>query len=161
MDREFFAQSVLANEQSFYRISKTVLRSDSDCEDAVHNAILNAYMHLGSLREDRFFKTWFVRILLNECYKISRYNRRYISAEQSGPSDEAVRDEGYTELYEAISGLPEKIRLAVVLHYIEDMTVEDTAKVLKIPVGTVKSRLNTGRRLLKEYMEEDDYSEIR
>lgn len=158
MDREFFTKCILENEQSFYRISKTVLRSDSDCEDAVHNAILNAYKHLGSLREDSFFKTWFVRILLNECYKISRYNRRYISAEQYSPSAEAVQDESYTELYEAVSGLPEKIRLAVVLHYIEDMTVEDTAKTLRIPVGTVKSRLNTGRRLLRQFLE-DDYED--
>ena len=158
MEREAFTQSILTNEQSFYRIAKTVLRSDSDCEDAIHNAVLNAFRNLSSLREDRYFKTWFIRILLNECYKISRENRKYLPAEELVTADAAQEKEDYSGLYEAVSKLPEKIRLAIVLHYIEDMKIEDVAKVLRIPKGTVKSRLNTGRRLLREYLE-DDYED--
>ena len=54
---------------------------------------------------------------------------------------------------EAIDSLPEKIRLAVILYYVEDYSIKEIKGILHIPEGTVKSRLNKGRSLLKEYLE--------
>ena len=58
----------------------------------------------------------------------------------------------YGPLYEAIDGLPEKLRLAVILYYFEEMDFSATAKVMGIPEGTVKSRLSKARKLLKEVL---------
>lgn len=58
----------------------------------------------------------------------------------------------YGPLYEAVDGLPEKLRLAVILFYFEEMDIAATAQVLGIPEGTVKSRLSKARKLLKEVL---------
>ncbi len=68
---------------------------------------------------------------------------------QSVPAPE---NPDYGPLYEAVDGLPEKLRLAVILFYFEEMDIAATAQVLGIPEGTVKSRLSKARKLLKEVL---------
>ena len=72
MDREQFTSAVLAAEPTLYRVAKTMLRSEHDCADAAQQAILRAWEQLDSLRSTRYFKTWLVRILINECSTILR-----------------------------------------------------------------------------------------
>ena len=68
----------------------------------------------------------------------------------------APQKEDYTELYDAIGRLPEKLKLAVILFYFHGMDIAATAAALDIPQGTVKSRLNKARRCLKEVLNETD-----
>lgn len=154
MDKETFSEKVLSNEQMLYRIAKTILFSDSDCEDAVAQAIYKAYTALPHLREERYFTTWLVRILLNECYRVQREKRRQTVFEEYMAADDGREEENRTELYEAVASLPEKIRITVELYYIEGYSVEETGKILGIPPGTVKSRLSAGRQKLKTILEE-------
>ena len=76
MDREQFTSAVLAAEPTLYRVAKTMLRSEHDCADAAQQAILRAWEQLDSLRSTRYFKTWLVRILINECSTILRRQQR-------------------------------------------------------------------------------------
>lgn len=76
MDREQFTSAVLAAEPTLYRVAKTMLRSEHDCADAAQQAILQAWEQLDSLRSTRYFKTWLVRILINECSTILRRQQR-------------------------------------------------------------------------------------
>ena len=153
MDKDTFAAEVLANEQMLYRISKSILFYDSDCGDAVQEAIFKAYSKISQLREEKYFTSWLVRILINECYRINSSKRRETSFEEYMQSEEA-EEKSFSELYEAIMRLPEKQRLAVELYYIEGYSVEETGKILGIPSGTVKSRLSEGRKKLKAILEE-------
>ncbi|MBQ5994641.1 MAG: sigma-70 family RNA polymerase sigma factor [Clostridia bacterium] len=156
MTKESFADIILKNEETFYRVSKSILRSDTDCEDAIHNAVLKAFENLGRLKREEFFKTWFTRILINECLKIRKENSRYAPESDTLEALPSGQDgsEDYSELYSAISVLPEKLRITVVLFYIEGFRIEEISEILKIPKGTVKSRLNTGRKRLKELLED-------
>ena len=52
-----------------YHIAKGMLKSESDCEDVVSEAVLKAYTKIHTLKEEKYFKTWLIRILINECYK--------------------------------------------------------------------------------------------
>ena len=70
MDKERFGEMILANERQFYRIAKSILRKDEDCQDAAQEAIARAFGHLGSLKEDAYANTWFTRILIRECYTL-------------------------------------------------------------------------------------------
>lgn len=153
MDKETFTAKVLASEQMLYRISKSILFYDSDCEDAVQEAIFKAWSKISGLREEKYFTTWLVRILINECYRINNGKSRETGFEEYMGSREA-EETGVPELYEAMMKLPEKIRVTVELYYIEGYSVEETGRILEIPGGTVKSRLSEGRKKLKTFLEE-------
>ena len=153
MDNTIFEKLVLQNEQKLYRISMSMLRNEADAQDAVHDAILKAYKNLDSLKKEEYFSTWLVRILINCCNRQLKENSRRSDIEDNLP-DVASRDNPYlsVELGEAIDSLPPKIRITVILYYIEDFSVKDIKRVLHIPEGTVKSRLSKGRALLKEML---------
>ena len=157
MNREQFILHVRESEATMYRMAKSILTQESDCEDAAQNAILHAYEKLDSLRDERYFKTWLIRILLNECYKIRNSQKRIVPYEEycEKQSDVSVPEQG-SELYEAVQRLEEKVRTVIVLHYVEGYSVEETADILNIPVGTVKSRLHSGRKRLRILLEEED-----
>ncbi|MGL5330075.1 MAG: RNA polymerase sigma factor [Peptostreptococcaceae bacterium] len=156
MDKNTFIQKVIEAEQTLYNVSKSILINDTHCEDAVQEAILKAYDKLDTLKKEEFFKTWLVRILINECYKLKRKEKKEICYEEGLLNVASKENKDYTELYQAIKDLPQKISITLVLYYVEGYSTEEIKKILKIPSGTVKSRLSKGRKLLKnklEYME--------
>ena len=155
MDRDEYERQVRAAEGTLYNVAKTMLLNESDCEDAVSDAILSAWLRLGSLRETRYFKTWLVRILINECNKRLRRKKLTVPYEDymDTPSPEP---EDYSDLYRAVAELKPKFRIAVLLFYIEGYSLVETARLLKIPQGTVKSRLNAARKILKERLSNED-----
>ncbi len=157
MDKEQFTVRVLSAEQSLYRIAKSILWDDDDCEDAMQNAILSAYSGLASLREEEYFQTWLTRILINECYLLIRRKRPHISYEEymrsedchtEGGSDQAT--DPFSEVFSEICGLEEKYRLPFVLHYVEGYSVKEIAGMLKCSQGSVKTRLYRSRNRLRE-----------
>lgn len=155
MDKDKFTQEVLDAETTMYRVAKSILINESDCEDAVSEAVVKAYSKLHTLREERYFKTWLIRILINECYRIKRSHSRLLPLEEySGGL--TVSDEPHSDLYRALTRLKPQLRIAIVLHYIEGYSVAETAGILKIPSGTVKSRLHTGRNLLKKELDNNE-----
>lgn len=157
MDREKFLQLTLEAESTLFHISFSILHDEQDCADAVQEGILKAYMQRNKLREIKYFKTWLVRIVINECYGILRKNRKHQRFEENIAENKSylgnyVKEE-YLDLYHAISKLEEKEKICILLFYMEDYSVAEIADVLKIPVGTVKSRLNRGRKKLKAYLD--------
>ncbi len=81
MDKTTFTNNILESEQTLYRVSKSILGNDQDCEDAVNNAILKAYEKLDSLKEEQYFKTWLIRIVINECNSLRRKRLKSLSFE--------------------------------------------------------------------------------
>ena len=157
MDREEFLQLTLEAESTLFHISFSILHDEQDCADAVQEGILKAYMQRNNLREIKYFKTWLVRIVINECYGILRRNRKLQRFEENIVENKSyfgnyIKEE-YLDLYQAISRLEEKEKICILLFYMEDYSVAEIADVLKIPVGTVKSRLNRGRKKLKDYLD--------
>lgn len=154
MTKQEFTQCVLEAENSMYRVAKSIAVNETDCEDAVQQAILTAYDKLYSLRDEKYFKTWLIRILINECYKIRKTGRSIVSFEEY-MADVSAENGVDTELRDAVFSLPQKIRTAIVLHYIEGYSIEESAYILRVPSGTVKSRLYKGRKLLRGMLEDE------
>ena len=156
MDKNDFAERVTAAEATLYHISKSILKNDCDCADAVQETIITAFSKLHGLRDDRFFKTWLCRILINECYRIYRANQRVV------PLEDYMEAVGLSErrddlgLFDAIMGLKTDLRLVIVLHYIEGLQTAEMAKILRVPEGTVKSRLSRARAELKSVLREKE-----
>lgn len=156
MNKEEFSQKVLALEDMLFHISYGVLQNEQDCEDAVQEAILKAYASKDKLKQPLYFKTWLVRILINECYTLLRKRRRECSLEEAITEDKAavssfVKEE-YLDLYESMRKLEERDRICVQLFYMEGYSVREIARVFCIPEGTVKSRLNRARTQLKDLL---------
>jgi len=157
MTNDEFALAVTAMMHTLYRVCYSQLRNKSDREDAVQEALCRAWDKRTSLRDERFFNTWLIRILINECRNIQRRNSLRILNENDEPGEipspagslDGSPDGVDTELHDAILRLPEKLRLPLVLHHMEGYRVFEVSKILRIPQGTVKTRLAAGRRELK------------
>ena len=75
-DKEAFVQLIRMNKQSLYKAAWVYLRNEQDIADALQNAILSCYENIQGLREVKYFKTWLIRILINECKDILRQKNR-------------------------------------------------------------------------------------
>jgi len=160
MDKKEFTEQVMAAEKMLYHISKSILKNDCDCADAVQETIIKAYSKLHSLRDQRFFKTWLCRILINECYRICKANKKIVHLEDYMEAQSEVQSslEQHNDLglYEAIMELKTELRLVIVLHYIEGFKTAEIAKILKIPEDTVKSRLSRARTELRSVFDKEE-----
>lgn len=147
MQQADFIQRVRACERRLYRVARTMLPQECDCEDAVQEALLRAWDRRETLRQEAYFDTWLIRILINQCKTF--YRRR--PPEPAELTEDIVQvSSEETPLLEALMALPQKQRITLELHYIEGYSVADTARILRLPEGTVKWRLKRGRELLKE-----------
>ena len=104
MDKEAFANVVLSSTDSLYRISKSILKNDADCEDAVQEAIDIGFSKLDTLRQDAYAKTWLTRILIHECYGLLKKREKTISI-LAEPDNADYSHSDYSELYDALSKL--------------------------------------------------------
>lgn len=154
MTHEEFAERIIAMQDTLYRVATTILPQLCDREDAVQGAIEKAWAKRQRLRDDGAMKKWVIRILINECYALIRKSRREQPVETL-PEREASPDADKS-LYSLFTSLHEKYRLPMVLYYVEGYTVEETARMLKLPQGTIKSRLHRGRKLLKETLDMEE-----
>lgn len=152
MDKEEFTHAVLEYESTLYRVAKSMLGSEADCADAAQNALLRAWEKQHTLRDTAYFKTWLTRILINECRAMLRQRARFVPLEEEAAEGEIApeRDSG---LYEAVMGLDLKYRVPFVLYYIEGFRTREIASMLKLPEGTVKTRLRRAREILRTELE--------
>lgn len=152
MTEAAFEEQITALTQDMYRVTCGLLQNEHDRQDAVQECIWKAWRNLPRLRDESLFKTWLMRILVNECKSIWRRSRREVVAD---PHEIAWEQEDYTRclqdeaLHSAVMELPEKLRIAVTLYYMDGLSLKETAHALRIPVGTVKSRLNQAKNKLK------------
>lgn len=154
MEKTEFTKAVLEAEEMLYRVAHTMLRNEQDCADAAQQAILKAWEQLGTLRQPKYFKTWLTRILIHECTAILRQRQRQAPYEpERAEAMPAPEREDYGELYTALFALDEKYRLPVVLYYLEGFKTREIASMLKLPEGTVKSRLHAARDMLRKSLE--------
>lgn len=148
MTNEDFASRIVAMQGTLYRVTCAILREHHDREDAVQSAIEKAWRKQSLLRDESRMKAWVVRILINECYQILRRQKRETPIESI--PDSPAPDTADADLYRFFTGLPDTLRLTMVLHYVEGYEVKEIAQIQRIPAGTVKSRLMRGREKLKE-----------
>lgn len=153
-DKAAFSQIIKGKENKLYRISRSVLRNDADCADAIQEALLRAWLKLPELRDYQLFEHWLVRIVLRECYRITK-KRKFdsINYENAATYKENVDDK--IAIQDAIYSLDVKKRVTFILHYIEGYKVYEIAHIMNIPEGTVKSRLMRARNEMRSLLKEE------
>jgi RNA polymerase sigma-70 factor (ECF subfamily) len=137
-----------------YRLAGVILGDSFEAEDATHDAVVMAWRHFGSLRDPARFEAWFQRILVNACRDRLRRRRRSPVVEIEATPERPAGGEDFDSvddrlaLDRAFATLNPDQRLAVVLRFYADLTVEEIADRTGVPAGTVKSRLHTATQRL-------------
>jgi RNA polymerase sigma-70 factor (ECF subfamily) len=158
LEREFETLLVESSRLAF-RVAFAVLRHRQDAEDVAQEAFIKAHRHFHRLRDRGRFRPWLVRVTWRLALDRQRTDRRRIVREHSesesrgaacNEQDAAVERDRAARVWTAIDALPEKLRLVVVLVNIEGHDVAGAAELLRLPAGTVKSRLFLARQKLKE-----------
>lgn len=154
MTKEELGQMIIAGTDDFHRVAKSILKIEMDCEDAVQEAIIKAFAKIDTLREDRYAKTWFTRILINECYAILRRRSRE-SAYNEAISPQEARQNNYSDLYQKMMALDMDYRIPIVLYYMNQYTIKEIGMMLDLKESAVKMRLNRARKMLRRMYEEE------
>jgi len=152
-DKLAFERLVRKHSVSLYRIARGILKCESDIEDATQETIIKAYQKLASLRSDLYFKTWLIKILVNECNYILKVNKKraiLVETETTSPDNQYEN----LELFSVVQSLDSDLRIVTLLFYYESLPQKDIAEVLELPVGTVSSRLSRSREKLRALITE-------
>jgi len=147
MTREEFGAAVVAQTDRMYRVAYTLLRSDADCRDAMQEAALKAWEKRYTLKDERYFATWLIRILINACHDIQRRRLRILALEDLPEPSVPPPD---PTLSMALASLPEKLRLPLELHEMEGMPYAEISRVLHIPQTTVVGRIHRAKLQLRK-----------
>lgn len=155
-DKEAFCKLIINNKMSMYRVAKSILSNEDDVEDATSEAVLKAYKNIRTLKEEKLFKTWLIRIVINESNNIYKKRQREFAVSSDEFKEIQVEDiHKDLTLYNAINSLDDDLRTTTILFYFEDMRYKDIAVVLGIKEGTVKSRLSRAKERLYSMLKED------
>lgn len=150
-----------------YRLALRILGDIPSAEDAVQETFLRAWRHLGKLRRRGRLKTWLYRIAYNVCLDETRRRRRAPMPADSAPNGalletadprgsaevQALAAHADSTLLEALGQLPPSFRAVLVLREVEALSYAQIARILRCPVGTVRSRLARARRALRLALE--------
>lgn len=147
-DEESFVLLCDILKMQLFRTAKGILNNDTLALCAVDEAVYKAYKGIGRLRKPEYAATWFMRILINAANDIYRQNK--LETSLSSLPEEAY-NEDYSKLNfdQLISFLPLNLRHIISLKYYSQYTLAEISDILKIPAGTVKSRLNKALKLLR------------
>ncbi len=152
-DAEAFITLIEENKQSMYKVARGFLQNEEDAADAMAETVLNCYEKIGTLKDTAYFKTWMIRILINNCKDILQKRRRSVPVEDI-PETEDFRSEGDMEEFrELIEPLREQDRSIFTLYYVYGMKVKEIAADMGMKESTVLSRLKRGREALRDEME--------
>ena len=154
MDKDEFTAAVLAAEPTLYRVAKTMLRNEQDCADAAQQAILHAWERLHTLRSPQYFKTWLIRILINECQMLLRKRKREVAYEEGVLAEEAAQQD-YSDLYQHLMQLDISYRLPLVMYYFDGFKIREIADILEMSESAIKMRLNRGKLQLRTMFEKE------
>jgi RNA polymerase sigma-70 factor (ECF subfamily) len=166
LEQEFEARFVESATLAF-RVAYAVLRHRQDAEDVAQESFVRAHRRFVRLRNRERFRAWLVRMTWRLAIDRQRGDRRRLTreerstehdaggrglmgAEEARAEQDLIARQRADHLWSAIDALPDKLRVTVVLANIEENDVEEVARLLALPVGTVKSRLFLARQKLKE-----------
>ena len=166
-DQDAFSQLVQRYQRPIFNLVFRMLQQYEEANEITQEAFLAAWQGLPSFRGDARFPTWLYRIAYNCALKQLETRRRdralqiALQAEQALESEDSQRRadaqldarDRQTLVQEHLSRLPAKYRIVLILRHLQEMTYEEMAEILKMPVGTIKTHLFRARNLLKERLQ--------
>ena len=154
-DKEAFTQAMLLVKISLYKIAKTRTSKLEDIQDIMQDTMIDAFKNIKKLKDVSKFKTWIIKILINNCNKY--YKKYYL--EETYDIEYFREDIKYTDnqnlidstlnFYEMINVLKYEERIIIILYYSEKYTTKEISKILGINENTIKTRLLRAKEKIK------------
>ena len=159
-DRDAFTQLIKLIDVDLYRVANAKLENIEDINDAIQETILIGYKSINNLEEPKYFKTWIIKILINECNKIYRQNKKKIKVfeELTSENDSIIKDdinllniEDKLDLENIYKFLNYEEKIAIILFYDCNYTLPEVAKLLNTSTNTIKSRIKRAKQKMRKY----------
>lgn len=160
-----FAQLVEIYEKEIITYCYYIIRNKEEAKDLAQEAFLKAFLNLKSLRNEKDFKYWLLRIARNSCFKKMRrmkIEKKLIEKEEKKTTsiiDELIEDDRKNKIMNSLNKLNAKDKEIIILRDIQDFSYDEISKILKISMSSVKVRLFRARKNLKKLIE-DEYGEV-
>ena len=161
-DADAFEQLVVAYRDQVFRLALRMCGSEADADEVAQEAFLSAWKALPNFRGESQFSTWLYQLTTHAAIDLMRREKRQIAAADitevsaadptPSPQQQAEQSEQREIVRDAILQLAPEQREVVVLRFMEELSYEEIGAVLKLPPGTVKSRLNRAKAQLKEIL---------
>jgi len=170
-EHELFYELIRPYERRLFAAAYAILRNDADAEDATQEAVLKAFKHIRQFRAEAKFSTWLTQITINEARMRKRkehaslmepivkdegeggtYTPRDFADWREIPSETLERKEVREKLAEALASLGQIYREVFVLRDMQQLSIDETAKVLGISTASVKTRLLRARLMLRDLL---------
>src|SRR5215470_4576923 len=170
-DTAAFASLVMPHRDGILRLTQRVLRNREDAEDAVQTAFLDALLHLHSFEGRSRFSSWLTRIALNAAFMRLRLSRRrtetsldemverdtaagfQVAEARPNPEQECSVIEARVLLAQALDRLGPLYGEVLHMFHVQELSAKETARILGVPVGTVKARLHRARSRLSRHVQ--------
>lgn len=149
-DKAAFQELMEQQGKAMYKVAKAILKNDEDVADAMQDTVLACWEKIDTLEKDRYFQTWLMRILINNCNTIWRQRMRMV-ADGEVP-EAAFLEDGYAnvEWEQFLNCLDEKYRTVIILYYVQGFKTREIAEILEVNESTVRGRLVTARKRLED-----------
>ncbi|WP_220193132.1 RNA polymerase sigma factor [Ktedonospora formicarum] len=163
-NQDAFASLVQRHQRRVFNLVYRMLQSYEEANEITQETFLAAWQGLSSFRGDARFSTWLYRIAYNCCLKQLEMRKRDkalqaaiqeehlldLAGEENAAMTQIEAADRQSLVHEHLSTLPAKYRIVLVLRHLQDMTYEEMAEILTMPIGTIKTHLFRARNLLKE-----------
>lgn len=154
-DPDSFVRLMETNKNAMRRIAYGFFHEEEDVADVIQDTVLDAYEHIRELRKEEYFRTWLIRILINNCRKL--YNSQKKVQPQEWMEEEGKRDvyPSDNDFFRMLSILPGESRVIFQLFYGEQFTTKEISGLLHMNESTVRSKLHRGKEQLRRQLGKD------
>ncbi len=159
-NEEAFTKIIIDLEKDLYKMARARFNSEDDICEVVQETIIAAFNNMKKLKKPEYFKTWIIKILINNCNKMYKKKRKKDLFEY----DEKILEDTYSKNeYEIVidkldfEGLIKNLkyneRITLILYYMENLTTKEIGKLLKEPESTIRNRISRAKLKLKKELE--------
>lgn len=149
-DKEAYSKLIVLIQKDLYKVAKSRLNNEENVQDAIQNTILNAYLNIKKLQNNKYFKTWITRILINECNRIYRNSKKDEVLLEKYSNNTIKYSESPLDFDSIIEILDDNRQKIFELYYKEELTVKQISKKLNMSESTIKSELSRGRQKIRK-----------
>lgn len=133
-----------------------IVKSIHDAEDLAQEALIIGYTQIRQLRDTERYRSWIIKIARNRCLQFKRRRKRYKEVLKTHDCNHHVYPREHIDLYKAITRLPEKLQLPLVLYYLDGQSSSGVAKMLNMTPAAVLTRLSRARKELRKLLASEE-----